>query len=119
MSTEYNKDKTIDKLGLRAEKYRNYIHGIDVSESSLENSEHDTGEQFYNKEVKPYLEDARPGQILIFDDPMDSCCALQLRHAINRFQRCARHDAVGLAFILTRENTNFRPRNIFASILGP
>ena len=100
VSTEYNKDKTIDKLGLRAEKYRNHIHGIDVSEGSLENSEHDTGEQFYNKEVKPYLEDARPGQILIFDDPMDANCAVQLRHAINRLQRCARHDAVGLAFIL-------------------
>ena len=100
VSTEFNKDKTIDQLGLRGEKYRNWIHGIDVSESSLENSEHDSAQQFYDKEVKPFIEEARPGQILIFDDPMDACCSSQLRHAINKCQRCARHDSVGLAFIL-------------------
>ena len=100
ISNEYNKDKTIDKLGLRSEKYRNNIHGIDVSESSLENSPHDTGQQFYDKEVKPFIDEARPGQILIFDDSQDACCNVQLRHIINRLQRCARHDGVGLAFIL-------------------
>ena len=100
ISNEYDKDKTIDKLGLRSEKYRNWIHGIDVSETSLENSEHDTGQQFYEKEVKPFIVDAHPGQVLIFDDSQDACCNIQLRHIINRLQRTARHDGVGLAFIL-------------------
>ena len=100
ISNEYNKDKTIDKLGLRTEKYRNHIHGIDVSESSLENSPHDTGQQFYDREVKPFIDEARPGQVLIFDDAPDACCNVQLKHVINRLQRCARHDSVGLAFVL-------------------
>ena len=100
ISNEFNKDKTLDKLDLRSEKYRNYIHGIDVGDASLDNSPHDTPQQFYDREVKPYVDEARPGQVLIFDDPMDSCCSIQLRHAINKLQRTARHDSVGLAFIL-------------------
>ena len=96
ISNEYNKDKTIDQLGLRTEKYRNHIHGIDVSESSLENSPHDTGQQFYDREVKPFIDEARPGQVLIFDDAPDACCNIQLRHTINRLQRTARHDFPGL-----------------------
>ena len=100
ISNEFNKDKTLDKLGLRKEKYRNWIHGIDVSDDSLENSPHETPQAFYDKEVKPFIDEARPGQVLIFDDCQDSCCNVQLRHAINKCQRTSRHDSVGLAFIL-------------------
>ena len=76
------------------------MHGIDVSETSLANSEHSSPEQFFKKEVLPYAESARPGQILLSDDPRDCCCCKEMRHLINKQIRTARHDNVGIQFVL-------------------
>jgi hypothetical protein len=98
ISNEWNKDSTLGKL--KAEKYRKYVTGLDISEQSLRNSMHTSAQQFFDEEVKPLLEFAEPGQILIIDDAMDGCCPNQMRTMINRMCRCSRHDKVGLMFIL-------------------
>ena len=98
VSNGWHKDKTLQPL--KAEKYRNYVHGIDVSQSSLENSEHDSPKQYFEKEVLPYVENASQGQICFFDDNMDSCCPKELRHLINRAIRTFRHNDVGIQFVL-------------------
>ena len=98
ISNEWHKDKTLEPL--KAEKYRNWVHGIDVSETSLSNSEHDTPKQYFEKEVLPYVDQASPGQILFFDDPLDACCPQELRQIINRGIRTFRHNEVGVQFVL-------------------
>ena len=98
ISNEWEKDKTLAKL--KKEKYRKWVTGVDVSDCSLDNSEHGGPQSFYDKEVKPHIEFATEGTVILFDDPMDSCCAPQLRKSINKLLRTARHDAVGINFIL-------------------
>ena len=98
VSNEWHSDKTLEPL--KAEKYRNFVTGVDVSETSLENSEHDTPQQYFNKEVLPYVENASEGAIIFFDDPLDSCCSAQLRQIINRAIRTFRHKSVGIQFVL-------------------
>ena len=98
ISNGWHKDKTLQPL--KVEKYRNYVHGIDVSHTSLTNSEHETPKQFFEKEVLPFVENASPGQICFFDDNMDSCCPAELRQLINRGIRTFRHNDVGIQFVL-------------------
>lgn len=98
ISNEWHKDKTLAPL--KAEKYRNWVHGIDVSESSLTNSQHDTPQQYFDKEVLPYVEEASQGQIFFVDDPLDCNCPNQMRQFINRGIRTFRHNDVGIQFVL-------------------
>lgn len=98
ISNEWNKDKTLEPL--KSEKYRNYVEGIDVSEQSLKNSHHETAKQFFENEVLPSVEHAIQGQVLFFDDPLDSCCPVELRQLINRGIRTFRHNDVGVQFVL-------------------
>jgi hypothetical protein len=98
ISNEWNKDKTLEVL--KGEKYRNYIQGVDISEHSLELSQQENGEDYYQKEVAGLLEYAERGTVILIDDSMDSCCARILRNKINKMLRTSRHDAVGLMFIL-------------------
>lgn len=98
ISNEFDRDKTLGLL--KKEKYRRRVHGIDISEASLINSEHESAQAFFNKEVKPHIDHASRGSVLVIDDAMDSCCAPMLRKTINKLLRTARHDDVGLMFIL-------------------
>ena len=98
ISNEWEKDKTLSLL--KKEKYRKYLTGIDVSERSLEMSQHATAQEYFDKEVKPHIEYAEKGTVIFCDDPVDSCVHLQLRKTINRMLRTSRHDAVSLIFVL-------------------
>ena len=98
ISNEWNQDKTLEPL--KSETYRNWVHGIDVSETSLSNSEHDTPKQFFEQEVLPYVENASPGQIFFVDDPLDCACPTEMRRFINRGIRTFRHQNVGIQFVL-------------------
>ena len=98
ISNEFDRDKTLGLL--KKEKYRRRVHGIDISEASLANSEHESAQAFFDEEVKPHIEHASRGSVLVIDDAMDSCCAPMLRKTINTLLRTARHDDVGLMFIL-------------------
>jgi hypothetical protein len=101
ISNEWQNDKTLSQLK-ENEKYRPYITGIDVSERSLQRSQHDSAQSFFDEEVRPHLEFADRGTVVFLDDPCDACCHKQLRHTINRMLRTSRHDDVSLMFVLHR-----------------
>ena len=100
ISAEWGKDKTLREL--KKEKYRRWVHGIDVSDNAFEVSEHSDVQTFFDRDVKPAIDYAQKGNCICFDDPMDAVCSEQLRPLINKLLRCARHDGLGLNFILHR-----------------
>ena len=98
ISSEWHRDNTLSEL--KEKKYENYVTGVDVSESSLKDSEHTTAEEFFENEIKLRVENVPKGTVLFFDDSQDSCCPDQLRQLINRMLRVARHSGVSLIVIL-------------------
>ena len=100
ISAEWGKDKTLCEL--KKEKYRRWVHGIYVSDRAFDMSEHSDVQTFFDQEVKPHIDYAQKGDVICVDDPMDAICSQQLRPLINKLLRCARHDGLGLNFILHR-----------------
>ena len=61
---------------------------------------HESREEFFKNKVKNVIEQLEPGSVVIMDDPMDSAIAKQLRPYIATLLRTARHDAIGLMYIV-------------------
>ena len=101
-SSEWNTDKTLKEL--KKDKYREYLRGTDISDSALNDSDHANAKEFFAYEVELACENAIPGTVFIFDDPVDSAEGLQapIRHLINKSLRVSRHKQNGLIFILHR-----------------
>ena len=99
-SPEWNIDETVTEL--KDKKYRDNVIGIDISDDSVEKSEHATPEDFFKNEVEMRIKHASPGSVIVADDPMDASpgVAIPLRNLINRMQRVSRHKKIGLIFIL-------------------
>jgi RecA-family ATPase len=101
-SAELNLDKTLSRVRDN-EKYKDYFHGVDISESAIKDSDI-TPEEFFAQKVKMKVDTAPPGTILCCDDFRDSTSAVadKMRRLIDRTQRCGRHRKLGLIFILHR-----------------
>ena len=97
VSAEYNKDKTL--VHLKKDKYRPWFTGVDVGEMAFALSTL-SRQEFFEREVRDIVEQARPGTVIVFDDPMDSAISQQLRPYIATLLRTGRHDALGLMYIV-------------------
>lgn len=98
VSSEWDEDSTLKPL--KKEKFQQYVTGIDISESSLKDSEWRTKEEFFANEVKLRVEHAPKGCVVLIDDAMDSCCPDQLRRLINRGLRVYRHQSISLMVVI-------------------
>jgi hypothetical protein len=101
-SSEWDSDKTIKAL--KKDKYKEYVRGKDISDQSVNDSEHDTPEAFFEAEIKMLCDNAVPGTCVVFDDPVDAAegLAAPIRRLINKSLRVSRHKQTGLIFILHR-----------------
>lgn len=101
-SSEWNTDRTLAEL--KKEKYKEYIRGCEISDQAVEDSDHDTAEEFFKYEIELLTNHAPPGNCVIFDDPIDSHPGLQtpIRNLINKALRVSRHKQQGVMFILHR-----------------
>lgn len=98
ISAEWDGDSTLKPL--KADKYKQFVHGIDVSENGLKDSEWNSPADFFKNEVQLKVEYARPGTVIFADDNMDSCCPHELRRMINRGLRVFRHKKLNLWVVL-------------------
>ena len=80
-------------------QFQKYVTGVDVSEQSFEESQHDSREEFFQHEIKRLVDYAVPGTIVCCDDFQDSCCAPQMRSWINTALRTARHNDISFKII--------------------
>ena len=97
VSAEFHKDKTLKRL--KKDKYRYNFSGVDIGEQAFAMA-HESREEFFKNKVKNVIEQLEPGSVVIMDDPMDSAIAKQLRPYIATLLRTARHDAIGLMYIV-------------------
>ena len=100
-SAELTIDQTIAPLRDN-EKYNEWFTGVDISEHAIEDSQYNSPEDFFDKEVKLRIDTAPEGTLLIADDAQDGALGLQepMRRMIERLQRVGRHSRVGLMFLL-------------------
>ena len=98
ISSEWDDDSTLKPL--KQDKYNQFVHGVDVSEDSLKESEFNTREEFFKNEVKLKVDHSPKGTVVFLDDSMDSCCPDELRRLINRGLRVFRHQSISLMVIL-------------------
>ena len=98
LSAEYHKDKTLKTL--KKDKYRFFFTGVDIGEQAFAMSQYTTRKEFFENEVKALVDSASPGTVVICDDPMDSAIADYLRPYISGLLRTARHDGIGLMYIV-------------------
>ena len=98
ISSEWNEDSTLKPL--KQDKYNQFVHGVDVSEDSLKESEWTSRDDFFRNEVQLKIEHAPRGAVVFLDDSMDSCCPDALRRLINKGLRVFRHQGISLMVIL-------------------
>ena len=98
ISSEFNRDKTLAPVREKL-RFQKYVLGIDVSERSYEESEHNTREEFFEHHVKRHIDYAVPGTIVVADDFQDAACASELRRWINTALRVARHQQISYKII--------------------
>jgi len=96
-STELNKDRTIKRL--LQEKYQPWVQGIDMSDDSYEESQSNTPEEWFQKEMLPILKSVPSGGHIVLDDPKDCVAAPFLLRWQNTAYRTLRHQNVGLTSI--------------------
>jgi len=99
-SAELSLDKTLGKVRDN-EKYKEWFHGVDISEEAIKDSEL-TPEEYYEQNIQMKVDTAPDGTILCCDDYRDSVpeVAERMRRLIDRVQRVGRHRKLGLIFIL-------------------
>ena len=97
ISSEWNKDKTLAPL--KADKFRDYVHGIDVSERAVRDSQWGNADDYFENEVM-FAVNSAPSSVILFDDAMDSAFPQQLRVLITRMLRVGRHQNVNIMVIL-------------------
>ena len=71
-STELSKDVTLRKL--MSERYRRWVTGIDLSDSSLKSSDKSV-EEWYKTDILPIFDSVESGGHIVLDDPKDSPAA--------------------------------------------
>jgi hypothetical protein len=101
-SPEWDCDDTLKSL--RADKYREYITGIDVSDRSYKEGEYASPEQFFQQEIQARVDRAQPGTCICFDDSCDFAEGTQdmVRRLITKLLRVGRHSRLGICYCLHR-----------------
>ncbi len=103
ISNEFDMDDTLAEL--RKPKYKKWVHGIDVSDDSIQASieENDYSiEEYFKREIRQVVYDLPPGSVIIADDLEDSLIKKPMFDLINRALRTFRHRKVGIMYILHR-----------------
>ena len=96
-STELTKDKTLKNL--MSDRYMGYVVGVDLSNDAFKESEAGSVEEWFAKDIKPFLSNVPPGGHIVLDDPRDSEAARFLMRWQNTAYRTLRHRGVGLTSI--------------------
>ena len=101
-SSEWESDRTMSDL--KADKYKEFIYGKEISDQAFKDSDYDTVEDFFKYEIMSRWENAQKGTVCCFDDPRDSAEGLGplIRNLINRALRVSRHKFTGICFVLHR-----------------
>ena len=99
ISNEYDIDTTLAPL--KKPKFQKYFTGIDISDSSIENTlETHSVDDFFQKNVKNAVLNLEAGSVVIVDDAQDSPIYKQMFKLINKMLRTGRHNNIGLCYIL-------------------
>ena len=96
-STELSKDKTLENL--MRDKYKPWVQGIDMSDTAFKESDADTPEQWFLRDMLPILSTVPSGGHIVLDDPKDCVAASYLMRWQNTAFRTVRHQNVGLTSI--------------------
>ena len=96
-SSEWNQDKTLAPL--KADKYREWVHGVDCSESSVRDSQWANAAEYFENEVM-FIVNSAPPCVILFDDTQDCAFPSEMRTLINRMLRVARHQQINIMVIL-------------------
>jgi hypothetical protein len=101
-SSEFDSDASLKEM--KKDKYNEYFSGKEISDAAVKDSEHDNAQDFFDYEIAMKWDNAPPGTVAIFDDPVDSAQGLQIpiRNLINRALRVSRHARKSICFILHR-----------------
>jgi hypothetical protein len=97
ISPEFNMDQTLKKLR-NSKRYQKHFTGIDVSDESMVESEKGA-EQWWAEDIKPKLDNLKPGSVIIMDDNKDSAVWKQTREFMIKNMRTGRHKSVGVISI--------------------
>ena len=100
VSNEFLIDKSLNEL--KKPRYNQNFRGIDISDSSFDNSEYQTTDDFYENEVRGEVDSLPRGSVVVFDDARSTPIHKPLLRKINKMLRTTRHRAVGLSYILHR-----------------
>jgi hypothetical protein len=100
-SAELTIDRTIAPLRDN-EKYREWFTGVDISEKAVEDSQYQSPEEFFEKEIRLRIDTAPEGTLVVADDAMDSepVVAELMRRLMIKLMRVGRHRKVGLIYSL-------------------
>ena len=96
-STEMNKDTTLKAL--MGDRYMGFVRGVDLSDDAFEESETGSVDDWFQKEIKPFLTNIPPGSHVVLDDPKDSQAAMPLLSWQNTAYRTLRHKGIGMTSI--------------------
>ena len=96
-SAEYNRDKTLAPL--KHEKYREWVHGVDCSETSVRDSQWQNKDEFFANEVE-FVVNSAPPSVILFDDATDCAFPQLMRNLIVRLLRVGRHQSINVMVIL-------------------
>ena len=97
LSAEWDRDKTLAEI--KKDKYRDFVHGIGISDNDLTDSEFTTREQFFES-IQMRISNMPRGSVVVGDDYMDSFAPLLFKNFFNGMLRTARHDGLSLIMIL-------------------
>lgn len=96
-STELAKDRTLKSL--MTDRYRRHVQGVDLSDAAYKESGSSSPEEWFQKDILPFLKNIPPEGHVILDDPKDSMAAMPLMKWQNSAYRTLRHQDVGLTSI--------------------
>lgn len=96
-SAEWDKDKTLAPL--KHERFRDNVHGVDVSEQSVRDSQWQNSQEHFENEVQ-FVVNSAPSCVILFDDAMDSAYPNQMRTLIQKLLRVGRHQQANVMVIL-------------------
>ena len=96
-SAEYEKDKTLEPL--KHEKFRDWVHGIDCSETAVRDSQWANASEYFQNAIM-FIVNSAPPCVILFDDAMDTPFPQEMRTLTTRLLRVGRHQGINIMVIL-------------------
>ena len=97
-SAEWTADRTLAPL--KAERFINYVEGVDCGEAAFRESNWDTEEDFFHNEINLRVRGAEPGTVILFDDAREIVAPNLVRKLIDKTLRVGRHQGLTLMVVL-------------------